>query len=622
MAQSEWRARLYRTGGGPMRVDAVHDPGETPGNVGICFSGGSTRAMCAAMGQLRGLCRLTANGRPLFGQARAVAAVSGGSWCLTPFTFLKDGIADVDYYGAWCAPEDLRIRPPRPPFAPQAQQAADVDALPRHSIGRVTAEVGFAVPPLGGEAIDLSTRQGVPAEDLWQTLMARHILQRYDLYRPGARAAPTTTFALDAAHRAALVADNPGLDPDAVHVCARGPARVRRPFLIVCSGLLVDEAADQPAAARQMQVGVHTTPVFTGVLGAPDALDANGRLVGGGGVSSFAFLSRPLAVDGDVVRVASPRHWSLSDAIGTSSVCYAEGVQNLYNELIEDPDALRARMKVPEGITPPGVPPPLVDVGAWAARMVPRYPCWPARDPRPAEHLQPNRLTDGGTLDNTGITFMLAYADIDHVIAFLNSMQPLAAVDAGVFDAAGVEQAGSRVFVNDHLPPLFGYQPWVEGRGYRLYAGEAQPTQPALRNNQVFEAAEFAPFLRALREASQAGGAWYTAPATVRVTLRVLPNAWHGVAGRGGPDDADPRPITLTFNHLSRVRRWRARLPGPLRAVLGDVDRPSSYGGFPHVNTMRTALGARTASLLAHQTAWCVADESNAALYRAAFEPR
>lgn len=618
MSESTWKARLYPTTDEPMRIDRVSEPGATPGNVGICFSGGSSRAMTAAMGQLRALCRLEANGAPLFGQARAVVAISGGSWCLTPFTYLKDDVTDAAYYGAWCAPEDLKVLPPRPGFVDQTPRAGSIDDLHPQSIGQVTIESSFSVPPLSFEAMELHDRLGAASEDIWQSLMARHILKRYALYRPGVGEAPTTTFTLDAAHRATLVADNPGLDPAAVHVCASGPGRVRRPFLIVGSGLLVDDDGD----SYRMQVAVHTTPVFTGALGAPDAVDANGRKAGGGGVSSFAFASRPAsAPTGDAIAVTIDRFWSLFDAIGTSSVCYAEAVQNFYNQLIEDPEGTRkkAAEKIPDLLLPKTEPTALKELARWAAALNPLYHCWPVRDPSPAEGMVRNGLTDGGTLDNTGITFMLAYADIDRIIAFYNSADRMHDVALGVVGPDGAEAPDTRIFVSEQIPPLFGYQPWVEGKGYRLYAGDPAPAKPQFSRNQVFEATAFAPFLRAMRDASQAGGAWYTAPTVVTAELRVLANPWHGIRGRGGPGDADPRPIRLTLGYLARVRRWRDRLQKHVQRVLGDVDDPKSYGSFPHVSTLRTSLGARTTVLLAHQAAWCVADPANAAPFLAAF---
>lgn len=618
MSETDWKARVHASGDAPMRVDRVHAPGETPGNVGVCFSGGGSRAMAAAMGQLRGLCRLQVDGRPAFERVRAVATVSGGAWCLAPFTWLNDAVPDEAFFGAWCAPEDLRLYPPRPGFVDQTPRAGSIDDLHPQCVGQVAADGGFSIGGLVTGMIELLRNDAVPAEDVWTVLVARQVLARYGLYTPGADLMPTRLFSSDASTCARLVADNPTLDPAQVHCVAQGAGRIARPFLVIGTGLLVDDGS-----ARRPLAAMHTTPYFTGVLGTPDACDANGRPVGGGGATSFAAVARPRAVDPpDGVRLQPSRPWTLADAVGTSSVWYAETIANTYNEMLADPAAGRARMQAltPAWLTLPETPSDAVLGGmAQVSSLNPRYHTWPVRDPRPVSDPIRDTLADGGSLDNTAITWMLAYADIDHVIAFLNSFNPLAEVALGAFDATGAEIPDSRIVINEHVPPLFGYQPWAEGVGYRLYAGEPAPAKPAFQHNQVFESAAFAPLLRALRAASRAGGAWYTAPTVATVTLRVLENRWHGIRGRGGPGDADPRPIRLTLSYLSRVRRWRDRLTAPVRRVLGDVDDPDSFDSFPHISTGKTEIGARGVCLLAHQTAWCVADPENASIYAAAF---
>ena len=54
------------------------------------------------MGQLRALNRLTANGRKLLPQLKALSTVSGGSWLGVPFVYLPPGSAtDAAYLGPW-----------------------------------------------------------------------------------------------------------------------------------------------------------------------------------------------------------------------------------------------------------------------------------------------------------------------------------------------------------------------------------------------------------------------------------------------------------------------------------------------------------------------------------------
>jgi hypothetical protein len=77
-------------------------PPITPGNVGVCLSGGGSRALTAGMGQLQALAYLTANGAPLLGQVKALSTVSGGSWLGVPFEFLRtSGPSDSAYLGTF-----------------------------------------------------------------------------------------------------------------------------------------------------------------------------------------------------------------------------------------------------------------------------------------------------------------------------------------------------------------------------------------------------------------------------------------------------------------------------------------------------------------------------------------
>jgi hypothetical protein len=81
---------------------------------------------------------------------------------------------------------------------------------------------------------------------------------------------------------------------------------------------------------------VQSTPFFTGILGAPDGVDANGRSPGGGGVTSFAFNSQPVPREGGQLQVQQHRQWSLTDSIGTSSAFFAEMLQNLMADFAQD----------------------------------------------------------------------------------------------------------------------------------------------------------------------------------------------------------------------------------------------------------------------------------------------
>src|SRR4051812_46868391 len=86
-------------------------PPSSPGNVGVSLSGGGSRALTAGMGQLRALKKLTANGRSLLAQTKALSVVSGGAWLGVPFVYLPPGSPSDDaYLGPWI--EDQSVLTP------------------------------------------------------------------------------------------------------------------------------------------------------------------------------------------------------------------------------------------------------------------------------------------------------------------------------------------------------------------------------------------------------------------------------------------------------------------------------------------------------------------------------
>ena len=69
-------------------------PASIMSGVGVCLSGGGSRAASASMGELRGLRSLG-----LLDQVSALSTVSGGSWAGVTFTYLPSDISDDEFLG-------------------------------------------------------------------------------------------------------------------------------------------------------------------------------------------------------------------------------------------------------------------------------------------------------------------------------------------------------------------------------------------------------------------------------------------------------------------------------------------------------------------------------------------
>jgi hypothetical protein len=145
------------------------------GNVGVSLSGGGSRALAAGMGQLRALKKLTANGRSLLAQSKALSTVSGGAWLGVPFVYLPPGSPSDDaYLGPWI--DDQSILTP-----------AMLEQLPAGNAGVPISSPLFSPRLLAVQALLLRAVLQVPPDMLWQTIVGLNILASYGLYAPTAR---------------------------------------------------------------------------------------------------------------------------------------------------------------------------------------------------------------------------------------------------------------------------------------------------------------------------------------------------------------------------------------------------------------------------------------------------
>ena len=608
---------------GPLTVRRFVDR-ETPGNVGICLSGGGSRALTAGMGQLRGLKALG-----LLGKTRAISTVSGGSWVGVTFEYLSGDVSDDAYLNEYVAEPGRLV-----PSATAGHSPAEtLDALPAGNIGNSVATALFSVPALAVEAFLLFKLFHTPPNFLWQALMGLHILKPYGLYRHGARFAPTSLFSWD---QETLTHDvtrgGTQLADETAHLVASGAGRVPRPYLLCNTAMFLVE----PSTTFRLLAPVQSTPFFTGIVGAPTGVDANDRAPGGGGVTSFAFSSNPTGVAPPAVTVGQLRQWALVDAVGASSAAFAETLGNLFAQWTQKPDEfmdavdrlfddvmdwlsrhlgelgadlveLPARLlKQRIAARTPKVRRELQRDLSLLMSIIPEYAYWPVAGVQPYPMTLPTQFADGGSLENTGVADMLTYTDVESVISFVNSSQALKAVPGGVVLPDGSTAPGTGVLLSGQIPPLFGYQPYQEGVGYKLYAGDMRPASPESQNSKVFPPEAFPDLVRGLWQASGAGA--NQKPAVFAQSLAVQPNAWFGVTGG--------RTVTVLWVYTARVRDWYDALAPDVQALLGAFDDPGSFHSFPHYPTFDTDLSATEVNLLASLTAWTVAADEN----RAAFE--
>jgi hypothetical protein len=600
----------------PLTVDQFFAaPPATPGNVGVCLSGGGSRALTAGMGQLQALSYLTANGATLLSQVKALSTVSGGSWLGVPFEFLRaSGPSDAAYLGTFNANQG-------------SLTPAQLAQLPAGNAGIPLTSDFFSLELMAVEAYLLYEFMDVPPNMLWQTVIARNILATYGLSSPGTDYAPTDLFSYNQESlQSGVTGPNPTLTSETAYLFADcvGSGRTHRPYLICNMAMFVTE----PKTGVKSLAPVQATPFFTGVVGAPSGTDANGLVPGGGGITSFAFNSLFVSDSNGSATIAQRRQWSLTDIVGTSSAAFSETLENQIEEWKENPlefakilleyaDEILKWIENHLDLGTQAEAKAFVKKHAFAAAaddlavlkfsfldlaaLDPAYYYWPVSNPEAVANPLPTGFADAGSLDNTGINGMLAYSDIDSLIAFVNSEVPMTAGKYGVSDGKGGFIPNTNIVVDECIPPLFGYQPYESGqldqlnKGYVLYAGASGTDYPMYAHNQVFDSADFPAFLQGLWAANGSGS--NASPSIFSQLLAVQPNRWFGVAGG--------KTVTVVWCYLSRVTAWENQFQNnPLVASL--VVNAISQDSFPHYSTFDTSLSATEINLMANMTAWCV----------------
>ncbi|MEM7114440.1 MAG: hypothetical protein AAF614_18540 [Chloroflexota bacterium] len=370
---------------------------EPPRKTAVCFSGGGTRAMSAAMGQLRGLRALN-----LIDKIGYISCVSGGSWASTIYTYYQTGAANDD--------ELLG-----PIITPKETSMAQLKQLP-------TTRLGYpATLSLRDKLLELH-EAGTPDDLLWQEGIGRIYFAPFGIDdSEGLR-----FFSLDETTVADILQRNPQLDRGQF-VTVR-EADGKRPFLII-NGSLIGPKALAPLEHDQL-TGFDMTPLYTGIpFGQtityhPLLKDAETRPIGSGYVESFAFgSSAPDSLLDDCEGTDLPtkctvkvpgvkRPFTLTLASGISSAAFASILDKITSVI--DPDMLY----------------------------------WPIQSPAQPQAESFN-FGDGGDIENYGLLSLLL-RKVNRVVIFVNSETKLN-LD---YDPSQPPEKGD---IDTFLPPLFGF---------------------------------------------------------------------------------------------------------------------------------------------------------------------
>lgn len=343
----------------PTATPTPPDPG-----VGVCFSGGGSRALAATLGQLRSLKALN-----LLHKVSIISSVSGGAWATALFTYLPTSITDDDFLG--------------PAVAPGAITLQSLSVLPPNNLGSVPQNLSFERI---GSALIACIEAGYAPSDLWQGVVGTCILKPFGLWDVDAKLYPTKYYASTLDDARAIVARNPGLSVSDFAVVQRP-----RPRLLIngamCSNPTIEDSQLLPFQSTSTGIGI--APFFKGqgVYGG----DIGGGLIEPVGMGS-SFIKQLSASEAQVTMPARP--FALSDMVSISSAAFA--------------NVLKARLS---------------HILYWLSEtIVPTYQYWPlgSANTQPWRYL----FADGGCLENTGIATLLSHG-VRNIIAFVNSQTPV-----------------------------------------------------------------------------------------------------------------------------------------------------------------------------------------------------
>lgn len=544
------------------------DPGETPGNVAICISGGGSVSMMSTLGQLRALKQMG-----VLDKASCISTVSGGSWATVLFTFLPKGIADDDFLGTYVPnPGDLRMDGSN-------GVVNDLSAIGANYMGKVVAAQDISWNEMAEKAAELYADPNFNNYKIWNYLIAKNILAPFGLGGVGSSSSINKNwFAFNEAHRQAIIAENPSLaSVDCYTYCQEVDGQnIKRPYHLCNTTMFVSpNDPNEPNLVASVQSTAIGTGIFASNVGTPGTqADTSLQQAGGGLVSSYAFNSQLNSVSGnDVeVNVEDGDLFSLTDITANSSAFYATMFSGLH------------------GIDP-------------------KYNYWAVGDADASREAVLTPFADGGAIEDNGLLNALAYDDIDSAVVFVNALKSLS------LDGDTVASDYSNVILDTWIPTYFGYTPYQMGKkakdrglsnGYHKFSDlSAEAFDSELRylsKNQIFDSTDFTDFLKTIWTNSNG----YTEASVFNKQMTVLDNEWFGITGR---------QINLLLIHYGPYKPFMNQLDESVKNnkevveyiqsnadTLNKTDQNPVHSLFPNYIILETSMPPVMLNLLAHFT--------------------
>lgn len=514
---------------------------QSTGGIGVAFSGGGSRSLSCTLGQLRGLKYIDK-----LDQIDCIAAVSGGSWASSLYTYLPTSIDDDDFLGtAVLDPSTLTL-------LNHGDTTTALDTFSQNNMGKAATNLG--VVKMAARAVELYVENGVPADELWVRMIGEYVFQPFDLFdlsRP-----KFFTKSLDWFHNE-IAPNNPELNEDDFYI-----PKANRPELVVNFNLAPQKDSNNlfPMESTQEMAGI--LPSF------PATPPMNDTDLGGGYIDPFGFGSKnQSSVTENTIKVVKPENrFSVHTASGLSSSAFSE--------------TLLQATKWPSEVT----------------SIVPREYYWPVMNP--TQPSQQYEFADGGNLEDTGIAALLR-RQMKSVLAFVNTSTPIS------YDATNQE-----VVIGEQIAVLFGYQPKTKNdRGewepWTRFPDNYKPGDPLQKEayatfayNKVFNSDSFISFTEDLYNLTQKGGSviWKME------NVEVLEQAHLGVEAY--------TLDKLLWIYNSNVPDFNKQLEEEIQLQLNDLHGGEFLNFPYYDTILQLGLSTSQVNLLAHLSCWNIISDN------------
>jgi len=590
-------------------------------NLGLCFSGGGSRALTCAWGQLLGLKTLK-----LDTKARYISSVSGGTWASSIYCFLPASISDEALLGSYHPPATLSLDGANNPF--------NVNNLDAYSFGQAPKALGLTtLSAWGAFYMWWYRKQKYNYKWFWASVVAQYILAPFGLRAEGDQWwSSTHSFCLS-------------LNYANGHFPSKAPAtdnfffaRPERPFVIMNDNIMESVANN----ANIVQLPNQATPVSAGAKGqTPD-----GEIVGGGTMECYGYNStlEQSSASSSPVDITINQPYSLIDSVSTSSAFFAETLARYFDRTLKDRKHLSAiaqaakkhSHKVDERSLLAELEHDLEDLGERIekdlaefieketidpADFVPTYNYWPIGTESTNKATQ---YTDGGTLDNTGVIGILSQTDNGST-----TQDPLYLV---VFDNTDtpLQKIKDNIIAGSQAAPLFGIDFNTDTGSYQPFTAQQQdPTsstfmatsliQVFANNKSASGSHPFDDLVQGLYKTNSGGDEAVsnrenmenTAPAFHRMTLTTVDNALAKVSAG--------RSVHVLYIQNALMLNWQNKIGDEKlkqEIVAGQKDSYdpfADFSSFPDYSTFfKIGLESKESNALSQMWAWALADDDSA----------